>query len=75
MHVNIKKTKVMTTEKIPNFNVGDKDTEIVRFFLPSSSHQFKWRLQLQEKATTQKRSCGRIRKVHQEQRCVIRAQG
>ena len=29
-HLNIKKTKIITTEEIHNFNINNKDTEIVK---------------------------------------------
>lgn len=32
LHVNIKKTKIMTTEEIQDFNIDKKDLEIVKAF-------------------------------------------
>ena len=65
--MNIKKTKMMTTEELHNFNVDNEDIEIVRFCFPWFSHQFKWRLQPrnQEKTETWKGSNERIRKDRQ----------
>ena len=74
LHLNIKKTGIMTTEEI--YFYINKEDKLLSVCWPWISHQFKWRLQPrnQEKTETWKGSNERIRKDHQKHRCVIKDQ-
>lgn len=76
LQLNIKETKVMTTEEIHDFNTDNEDTEMVKDFT-SSGHSIQVERQLRnhERAKIWNGSDRIIRKGHQEHRCVIRDQG
>ena len=66
-------TKTMTTEEIHNFDTDDKGIEIFKDFAYLGSVINSNRDCSQE--IKRRGSKGRIRKAHQEERCVIRDQG
>lgn len=65
LHLNIKKTTIMTTEETHNFSTGHEDAEMGKDFVHFGfSHQFKWKLKprIQGKTETQKGSNDSVRK-------------
>lgn len=78
LHGNTRKTKLMTPEETHNFNIDNEDIKIVKGFayLGSvlNSNEFPAKYS-REWVKTRKGSNGKIRKGHQEQKCVIVDQG
>lgn len=65
----------MSTEEIHNCNIDCEDIEIVTLLTLVHLVQIGTATKKSCKSEAQKGSNGRIRKDHQEQRCVVRDQG